>query len=137
MKSTLYGHMINQIARLSNKRLNEKISKWDIYSSQWGILLYLYDKKQCTQVELSKYLNVEAPTITRTLKRMETSNWIKRTVGHDKREKKIELTDKSYSMFEELNQASNEIEEIITNNISQNDLEIFNKTLYKIMKNLE
>nr|WP_278337012.1 helix-turn-helix domain-containing protein [Clostridium chromiireducens] len=31
----------------------------------------LYEKKQCTQIEVCQYLGVEAPTITRTLTRME------------------------------------------------------------------
>ena len=71
MKMNLYGHKINQLARSFSKNVNEKISPLGLYTSQWGIIIYLHEKKQCTQVELSEYLCVEAPTITRTLTRME------------------------------------------------------------------
>src|SRR5699024_5266199 len=38
------------------------------------------------------YLNVEAPTITRTLERLEQNGWIIRKQGIDKRERVITLT---------------------------------------------
>ncbi len=46
-----------------------------------------------TQTEIWKYLNIEAPTVTRTLSRLERSGWITRKQGTDKRERVIELTD--------------------------------------------
>ena len=85
----LYGHKVNQLARSFTKKLNEKISPLGLYSSQWAIVVYLYEKKQCTQIELSQYLTVEAPTITRTLARMEEMGWVTREYGNNKREKHI------------------------------------------------
>jgi len=41
----LYGHKINQLARYFTNKLNEKISPMGLYSSQWGIILYLHEKK--------------------------------------------------------------------------------------------
>lgn len=133
----LYGHKINQLARSFTKKLNEKISPLGLHSSQWGIVLYLYKKKQCTQIELSQYLNVEAPTITRTLTRMEKNGLIVREEGEDKREKHIKLTEKAYGMFTKWHQSASNIEIDVINNIDKNELKIFNNVLEKMIKNLD
>ena len=132
----LYGHNVNQLARSFTKKLNEKISPLGLYSSQWGIILYLHKKKQCTQIELCKYLGVEAPTITRTLARMEEIGLVIRTEGKDKRERHIELTEKAYEMFPQWYEAATSIELEAINNISEEEIEIFNNVLEKMMANL-
>jgi len=137
IKLNLYGHKVNQLARNFTKKLNEKISPLELYASQWGIILYLYEKKQCTQIELCQYLGVEAPTITRTLARMEKSGWVIRQSGEDKRERHIKLTEKAYEMFPKWYQAANNVEVEAINGIEKDELEIFNNVLEKIMNNLD
>ncbi|OOM71031.1 transcriptional regulator SlyA [Clostridium puniceum] len=132
----LYGHNVNQLARSFTKKLNEKISPLGLYSSQWGIIVYLHKKKQCTQIELCKYLGVEAPTITRTLARMEEMGLVIRTEGKDKRERNIELTKKSYEMYPKWYEAAIGVELEAINNVSEEELEIFNKIVEKMMMNL-
>lgn len=133
----LYAHKVNQLARSFNKETNEKISPLGLYTSQWGIILYLYEKKQCTQVELSQYLSVEAPTITRTLVRMEKMGWVIRQEGKDKRQKNILLTEKAYQIYARCFDYCIDIEDKATEGISKEDLDVFNETLEKMMKNLE
>ena len=132
----LYGHNVNQLARSFTKKLNEKISPLGLYSSQWGIIVYLHKKEKCTQNELCKYLGVEAPTITRTLARMEEMGLVIRTEGKDKRERNIELTEKSYEMFPKWYKAATSTELEAINNISDEEVEIFNTVLEKMMMNL-
>jgi hypothetical protein len=62
----LYGHDMNQSARSFTKKLNEKISPLGLFSSQWGIVLYLHKKRN-----VLKYIRAGAQTVTRTLARME------------------------------------------------------------------
>lgn len=132
----LYGHNVNQLARNFTKKLNEKISPLGLYSSQWGIVLYLHKKGQCTQIELCKYLGVEAPTITRTLARMEKMGLVVRTEGKDKREKNIKLTEKANEEFPKWYKAAISVELEATTNISEEELDIFNKVVEKMMLNL-
>jgi MarR family transcriptional regulator, transcriptional regulator for hemolysin len=136
-KMILYGHNVNQLARSFTKKLNEKISPLGLYSSQWGIIVYLHKKETCTQIELCKYLGVEAPTITRTLARMEEMGLVIRTEGKDKRERNIELTEKSYKMFPKWYEAATSTELEAINNISDEEIEIFNNVLEKMMMNLK
>lgn len=132
----LHGHNVNQLARSFSKKLNERISSLGLYTSQWGIALYLHKKKECTQVELCKYLGVEAPTITRTLVRMEEMGLVIRTEGKDKRERHIKLTEKAYEMFPKWQDAAESVELEAVNNISEEELETFNNVLKKMMMNL-
>lgn len=133
----IYGHKVNQLGRYFTKKLNERIAPLGLYSSQWGIILYLHEKKQCTQVELSQYLCVEAPTVTRTLTRLEEMGWVIREEGNDKRERHIRLTKKACEMFPKWYQVSSNIEKMAINDISEDELDIFNTVLEKMMKNLE
>jgi len=137
MKINSYGHRVNQLARYFNKKGNEKISPLGLYTSQCGIIVYLYEKKECTQVELSKYLCVEAPTITRTLTRLEQMGWVIREEGKDRREKHIKLTEKAYDMFPKLNEMTDSVELDALKGITEEELDNFNSTLDKMMKNLE
>ncbi|GAA0077047.1 MarR family transcriptional regulator [Clostridium sp. CTA-5] len=132
----LYGHNVNQLGRNFTKKLNEKISPLGLYSSQWGIVLYLHKKGQCTQIELCKYLGVEAPTITRTLARMEKMGLVVRTEGKDKREKNIKLTEKANEEFSKWYEEAISVELEATTNISEEELDIFNKVVEKMMLNL-
>lgn len=137
IKLNLYGHKVNQLARNFTKKLNEKIAPLGLYSSQWGIILYLYEKNQCTQIELCQYLGVEAPTITRTLTRMEEMGLVIRNAGKDKRERIIKLTEKAYEMFPKWHEEAKNIEIEAINNIDKEELEIFNSVLEKMMNNLD
>ena len=132
----IFGHKTNQLARSFTKKLNEKISPLGLYASQWGIILYLYENKQCTQIELSQYLGVEAPTITRTLARMEEMGWVVRQEGNDKRERRIKLTEKAYQMYPKWKQSSNSLETEAIQDIDKDELEIFNNILEKMLRNL-
>ncbi|MCA9724287.1 MAG: MarR family transcriptional regulator, partial [Kurthia sp.] len=49
-----------------------------------------------------KYLNVEAPTITRTVARLEQLGLLQRKKGDDLREKIVSLTEEGKKKFEEV-----------------------------------
>jgi MarR family transcriptional regulator, transcriptional regulator for hemolysin len=85
-------HALNQLSRYTVKELNVQLKDHDLYASQWAIIYCLDTFGAMTQTEIWKYLNTEAPTVTRTLVRMEKSGWISRKQGQDKRERIIELT---------------------------------------------
>ncbi|MCW2276778.1 MarR family winged helix-turn-helix transcriptional regulator [Heliophilum fasciatum] len=136
VSKSLYGHKVNQLGRLLTKRLNEKLTPSGLHSSQWLIILLLHDRKECTQVELGHYLNVEAPTITRTLTRLEEMGWITRFEGKDKREKHIRLTNKVDAEFQKWFEAAVNVEKDALRHIDEHDLNVFNRVLDKMTKNL-
>ncbi|MFC0562283.1 MarR family winged helix-turn-helix transcriptional regulator [Halalkalibacter alkalisediminis] len=92
-------HTLNQKVRLFSKELNEQLQEYGLYTAQWTILYTLTEKGPMTQTDIWQYLKVEAPTVTRTLVRMEASGWIIRRHGADKRERIVELTDMAKKTF--------------------------------------
>lgn len=133
----LNANRTNQLARYFNKNLNEEISSYGLYSSQWGIIMYLHEQMESTQVEIGEYLGVEAATITRTLTRMEKMGWVTRKTGKDKREKIISLSEKAINMYSQWERISNDIELKAIEGIDKKDLEVFRKVSLKMMKNLD
>ncbi|MGE7023188.1 MarR family winged helix-turn-helix transcriptional regulator [Solibacillus cecembensis] len=85
-------HALFQKSRYLTNCLNETLKQHNLYSSQWSILYCLHVHGPMTLTQIWTYLNVEAPSITRAVKRLETLGWLQRVDGADKREKIVTLT---------------------------------------------
>ena len=85
-------HILFQQNRFLVNHLNEALREHGLFHSQWTILYLLHEKGTMSLTAIWKYLNVEAPTVTRTVTRLETLGWVMRQQGEDKREKLIALT---------------------------------------------
>lgn len=133
----VYGHKVNQLARMFMKKLNENLGDSGIYSAQWAFALRLYERGASTQKELSEYLIIEPPTVTRTLARMEEAGWVIREEGTDRRERKIRLSPKAYEQFATWQQTSDGLEKAALENIDKSELEIFTRVLQQMMENLK
>ena len=133
----LYGHRVNQLARLFMKRFNEDLVNTGLFSSQWGFILYLYEKGSSTQKELSEYLSIEPPTVTRTLARMEEAGWVIKEEGSDRRERKVRLSPRAYEQFSNWDQISDQLEIKALTSIDKADLEVFTRVLQQMKDNLQ
>ena len=98
MTNTIF-HEIHQKSRLSIKEVNEALKEFGLYSAQWSILFCLNRLGSMTQTEIWQYLNVEAPTVTRTLVKLEERQLITRKEGKDKRERIVQLTDEARELI--------------------------------------
>ena len=85
-------HILFQQNRFLVNHLNEALREHGLFHSQWTILYLLHEKGTMSLTAIWKYLNVEAPTVTRTVTRLEALGWVMRQQGEDKREKLIALT---------------------------------------------
>lgn len=132
----VYGHKVNQLARLFMKRFNEEFALNGLYSSQWGFVLRLYEQGSSTQKELSEYLSIEPPTVTRTLVRMEEAGWVIKEEGVDRRERKVRLSPAAYEQFLAWQQISDSLEIKALANIREADLKVFTSVLQQMMDNL-
>ncbi|WP_079478078.1 MarR family winged helix-turn-helix transcriptional regulator [Halobacillus salinus] len=86
-------HLLNQSVRLMNQRMNEKLKEYDLYTSQWAIIYCLHKNGPMTLTDIWQYMNVEAPTVTRTVKRLEEKGWLSRKPGTDKRQRIVHIAD--------------------------------------------
>lgn len=92
-------HLLQQKSRFIKKLLNTQLTEYDLYMAQWSIIYCLKKFGAMTQREILMYLHVEAPTLTRTIGRMEDNGWIIRREGLDKRERVIQLTQTAQENF--------------------------------------
>lgn len=85
-------HDIFQTTRSLSKELNHTLKEHNLFSSQWSVLYCIHQHGEMTLTEIWKYLNVEAPTVTRTVKRLEELGWLDVSAGEDRREKMVTLS---------------------------------------------
>ncbi len=138
MKYFRFGHRINILARLFTRKLNEKFLGTGITSSQFPVIIRLCEHDKLTQNEICEQLLIEPSTISKTLDNMEKMGWVVRIVAEaDKREKRVELSDKAKQQFPAWLDLINDLQSQIINGIPGKDLEVFDRVLLQIEKNLK
>lgn len=131
MENLLF-HEIHQKSRLAIKEVNEVLKEYELYSAQWSILFCLKQFGPMTQKEIWQYLNVEAPTVTRTLSKLEESGWAERNEGADKRQRIVCLTAKAESRVAEIEERVTMLEDGMLSGLSQNEKQQLMGLLKKI-----
>lgn len=132
-----FFHHYLQVSRTFTKKLNEQLSKIDLYLSQWSVIYYLHISETATLVEISNYFNVEKPTITRTVNRLEEMKLIEQIPGRDKRERRIQLTDLGVQMYIEGQKIVDEFEQKIMEDIPEDERERARGILLQLQKRLK
>ena len=80
--------------------LNELMSTYKLSYSLWQVIFYLKNNGPSTLVEISNQYNVEKPTITRRVHRLEELQMVKQIPGKDRREKVIQLTELGEEIYQ-------------------------------------
>jgi len=127
-------HLLNQTVRLLNKRANETLNQFGLYHSQWSILYCLKRHGQMTQKGISHYLNVEAPTVTRTIQKLEANGWVCRSKGEDRRQNMIELSEKAVSYMEKVEREIAAYEDVQLARLTEEEKLQLESILNKMMK---
>ena len=92
-------HQLSMLAKPYNDHLNEILGHYNLNRPQWGIVYILFNNGPHTLVDISKYLNVEKPAITRTVNFLESQGYIKAIPSPDKRKKNIQLTNSGTELY--------------------------------------
>ena len=95
-------HEIFQKTRFLSKELNQVLKEYNLFASQWTVLYCIYQHRDMTLTEIWKYLNVEAPTITRTVNRLAELGWLTIEEGIDRRERIVKLSKEAAKDFPEI-----------------------------------
>ncbi|MGY3717619.1 MarR family winged helix-turn-helix transcriptional regulator [Sutcliffiella cohnii] len=127
-------HKIHQLSRKVMKDNNQILQPFSIYSGQWTVLYVLKTQGTQTISELSDYLSVEAPPMTRMIQRLEKQGYVVRTTGEDKRVKRIQLTEKALLEYPKWEEAIAKRNEEIMSNLSSKEelLMLLNEMLEQI-----
>ncbi len=125
-------HLLHQQTRLLEKEANATLSEYELYSAQWAIIYCLSTQGPMVQADIGKYLNVEAPTVTRTLRRMEENDWVVREEGEDKRERLVRLSPRGESELPAIKRSMQQMEATLLRDLNQEEKEQLYHLLWKI-----
>jgi DNA-binding MarR family transcriptional regulator len=117
-------------------RLNVELSKHHLFRAQWSILYYLFNEGSSTLVELSNYLGVEKPTVTRTINKLEEMAYLEPVPTKDKREKRMQLTEAGKRIYLEVRVTIDEFEQEILKGITEEEQLEGIRLMSEIRKNL-
>lgn len=94
--------------------------------------------KDIFQKDLETGLDLKRSSISLMLNNMEKSGLIERVlVSEDARLKKLVLTEKSHKLYEKISIAINSVENRLSQEITEDELEVFYNVLDKIRRNLD
>lgn len=94
--------------------------------------------KEIFQKDLEREFDLKRSSVSLMLNNMEKSDLIERVpVTEDARLKKIVLTEKSKKIYEKISIAIDSIENRLSEDITQEEIEVFQMVLEKIRNNLE
>lgn len=125
-------HALFQKSRYITNGLNEVLKQHQLYSSQWTIIYCLHVHGPMTLTQIWKYLNVEAPSITRAVARLETLGWVQRVEGEDKREKIVMLSPMAEEQFPAIKKTIIAFEEEMVGSLTVDEQQQFIKLLEKM-----
>ena len=125
-KNTSAGYLVNHMARLLAKGLQDRIAPLGIVIGQFPILLELWQKDGVSQRDLLVRLDIEQATLANTLNRMERDGLIKRTKDEtDARVQKIWLTQKAVEIRDAAYHSAN-----AQNDVALADLDADERTVF-------
>lgn len=116
--------------------LNELMSTYKLSYSLWQVIFYLKNNGPSTLVEISNQYNVEKPTITRRVHRLEDLQMVKQIPGKDRREKVIQLTELGEEIYQACRKKITELEHNAMEGIAKEEQMITFQTLPKIQDNI-
>lgn len=116
-----FFHQFTLLYRPFENKLNILLSQHQIQRAQWTILYYLSLNGSITLVELSNYLSVEKPTVTRTINRLEELGYVEQIPSKDKREKRIQLTELGKEVYKHVSITIDQFEKDILKGISEQE----------------
>lgn len=135
--SQYFFHQYLQVSRSFTKNLNEQLAAHGIFHSQWAIIHFLKRNGPATLSEIVHYLNVEKPTVTRTVSRLEERKLIAQIDSTDKRLKRIDLTKSGEEMYALCKETVMYYEKKVLAGVTEDELKIAMNVIQKMQKQLQ
>lgn len=118
-------------------RNHKRFRSFGIHPGQMPVLGLISDREGLSLREIADILHIKPPTVTVSVKRLEKSGFIcKRADDKDQRISRIYMTEAGKNLNQELRQALEENERILTNGFSGEEQEQLKKFLGRMTENL-
>jgi DNA-binding MarR family transcriptional regulator len=128
----------NKVAKKLADKMNERLVLVGSTRVQWIVMYYLLRDGKMNQSDLGEKMDIKDSTVVRLIDRMEKEEFVQRVKdAKDRRVTYVMLTEKGKKRIEELLPIGEEMSKVFSENISQEEFEIFNKVLNKMVENAE
>ncbi len=112
------------------------LNKLDLTYTQYIVMMYLWENKECNVKELGKTLLLDSNTLTPLLKKLESKNYITRNKSsNDFRNTIISITEKGLELKERALAIPDSMIKCV--NLSDEETQTLYKILYKVLYNIE
>lgn len=113
------------------------LSKYDITVAEQPFFMVIQHHKNITQEELTSIVCVDKAATTRALKSLEKKGFLVRVKDkNDRRQNRVCATEKAQNLFKEVNEELIHFNELLTKNISLEEIDIIYKGLEEMEKNI-
>lgn len=131
------GRWISILYRKSQTYIGQRLKAYGIMSSEYPILLQLYDKDGITQDEIVHFHSLDKSGVTRTVQSLEKKGLIFREKDtQDQRCKRIFLTEEGWKAQEIINSVLDEWNQKMEQNFSEEESEEMICYLKKMVENV-
>lgn len=128
----------NKVAKKLADKMNERLALVGSTRVQWLVMYYLLRDGKMNQRDLGEKMDIKDSTVVRLIDRMEKEEFVERVKdAKDRRVTYVTLTDKGKKRIEELLPIGEEMSKVFSENISEEEFQIFNKVLNKMAENAE
>ena len=128
------GYLLMDISKKLKYTLNQALIEKGITIQQWAVIQQLSIRNECTAAELSIILDMDKPTVSDIVKRLELKSYLKKDNPLDQRSTLLSLTESGNILLNECRSIS---EKIISNylvELSSAEQLLLNRLLMKINK---
>ncbi|MBB4006762.1 MarR family winged helix-turn-helix transcriptional regulator [Allorhizobium taibaishanense] len=131
------GTAITQASRSLRTVQTRLLTRSGLYSGQEGVVLLLAAEEGLTPGLLAQRLGVKAPTMTRTIGRMEAQGFVERRGSDaDGRQTKVYLTETGRATVDRISSANKALERQATQGLSGKEIKVLMKLLAVVEDNL-
>lgn len=117
-------------------KLNELLGEYELSYSLWQIIFHVKNNGPSTLAAISDYFNIERPSVTRTVQRLEEKQIIKQIPGKNKREKMIQLTELGEDVYLSCREQITALENSVMKDIPKEELNAAYEVIPKIRENM-
>ena len=118
---------------------NVNLKSYDLTVSQMLLLCYClnFGDEFVYQRELERYFDLSHVTVIGLLKRLSENNFVRIEISEtDRRQRKVFLTERAYSIAADIERQITEFEQMLTDTLSENEIQSMQKYLDIVYHNL-
>lgn len=131
------GFLFIQVARAHRLAAESGLNQIGLHAGQEILLLHLGNQAGLTQSELAHLMNVEAPTITKMLQRMEAANLVERRPDPDDgRVTRVYLTAQGKALREPVVEVWQNLENQFLRGLSEMEQALLRRLFMQLLENL-